>query len=137
LSKLLDVLTRLQASAVPTFDIDAAVIPSAMWREFVDAHAAALYEEAHPTELRRIVIRTNADGTLDEAILADGVAHFHLEQMAAEHWWMALTLDKQRIDINLWARGRIKANVSDEGEVKLIDDANAIPSSQPQKRSEE
>lgn len=74
----------------------------------------------------RIIIRTNADATLDEAILKDGKANFHLEQMSATHWWMALTLDQQRIDINLTSRATIKANVSDEGEVKLIDDSCAI-----------
>lgn len=75
----------------------------------------------------RIIIRTNADATLDEAFVFDGKAHFHLEQMSATHWWMALELDKQRIDINLHSKATIKANVSDEGEVKLIDDANAFP----------
>lgn len=43
----LDVLSRLQASASPTEDeaMDA-VVPAAMWREFVDMHARLLYESA-------------------------------------------------------------------------------------------
>lgn len=64
--------------------------------------------------MAKIEIRTNPDGTLDEAILTDGRANFHLEQMDSGHWWMALTLGKARVDINLTARGRIKATVSDE-----------------------
>ena len=83
-----------------------------------------------PEGERKIIVRTNADATLDEAFLVNGDANFHIEQMSATHWWMALCLDKQRIDINLHSRATIKANVSDEGEVPLITDANAI--SQPQ-----
>lgn len=48
-TKHLEVLTRLQASATPTNDhAQNAIIPAAMWREFVDTHAAMLYESAHP-----------------------------------------------------------------------------------------
>lgn len=45
-SELLDLLTKLQAAAEP-IDIshgdEDARVPAALWREFVDAHAAALY----------------------------------------------------------------------------------------------
>lgn len=44
----LELLTRLQASALPNGSMAMdAMIPAAIWREFVDAHAAALYAAAH------------------------------------------------------------------------------------------
>lgn len=64
----------------------------------------------------RIEIRNNEDGTLDEAVLEHGPANFHLEQLDTGVWWMALTLGKRRVDINLHAKGKITANVSDEGD---------------------
>lgn len=51
---LVDVLNRVQASAQP-IDMasgdDDARIPAALWREFVDAHAALLHERAQRTAL--------------------------------------------------------------------------------------
>ena len=47
----LELLNRLQAAAEPYDSACAdAVIPAAMWREFVDAHAESLYESAHPAK---------------------------------------------------------------------------------------
>jgi hypothetical protein len=61
MSKLLDVLTRMQAetktavSHAAIDDLDA-VVPAALWREFVDAHAQALYDAAHPPEAETIAL---------------------------------------------------------------------------------
>ena len=79
---------------------------------------------ASPLEARKIEIRTNANATLDEAILRDGTAHFHLEQMNATHWWMELLLDQQAVHINLHSKATITASISDEGEVPLLIDVN-------------
>jgi len=81
--------------------------------------------EVQTTYHPEIIIRTNADASLDEAILKDGKAHFHLEQMSATHWWMALVLDKQSVHINLHSKAAIKANLSDEGEISLLDGPNS------------
>ena len=74
----------------------------------------------------KIIVRTNADASLDEAFLEGG--SFHLEQMSDTHWWMALTLGKQEVHIGLHSRAKIVANISDEGEVELLTDANSTPS---------
>ena len=60
-----------------------------------------------------IEVRNNDDGTLDE-IVADG-AFFHLEQMDAGLWWMAVEHKGQRVAVWLRARGKITANVEIDG----------------------
>ena len=58
-------------------------------------------------------IRRNADGSLDE-VVARG--DFHLEQMSATHWWMAINYDgERRICVNLQSKATIKAFAEDEG----------------------
>lgn len=52
-------------------------------------------------------IRTDSQGNLDEII---GKGNFHLEQMDDGHWWMRFENDSgQSVDVNLTARGKIKA----------------------------
>jgi len=56
-------------------------------------------------------IRKNDDATVDE-VIACHPRFFHLEQMADDHWWMAVNTDvDQEIHINLSAKSPIKALV--------------------------
>jgi hypothetical protein len=58
-------------------------------------------------------VRRNEDGSLDEVV---GWGFLHLEQMDTGHWWIGFdTADGRLLHINLHARGRIRANVADEG----------------------
>lgn len=66
------------------------------------------------TTIRRLTpeIRTNQDGSLDE-VFADP-CQFHLEQMSATHWWMAVECGGKRVHINLHSRATIKASAETE-----------------------
>lgn len=66
--------------------------------------------KAQRDELRdRLVaaeLRLNDDGSLDELV---GSGFVHLEQMSANHWWMALETPLGRYTVGLHARGKITA----------------------------
>lgn len=57
-----------------------------------------------------IEIRCNADESLDEVC----AANFHLEQMSATHWWMAIDDARGSVHVNLHSKATIKAFVDDE-----------------------
>lgn len=61
----------------------------------------------------RTELRYHPDGTLDEVVIYLGEqCVFHMEQMDGTHWWMACyTDDVEELHINLYARGRIRADV--------------------------
>jgi hypothetical protein len=70
---------------------------------------------------KAVEVRLNADGSLDEVC----AVNFHLEQMSATHWWMAIDDDRGSVHVNLHSRATIHANVNDERDVSVRPQDNA------------
>jgi len=80
------------------------------WATQADARVRQVSREkdymSAPPEIR------NKGGSLDE-VFAEGCT-FHLEQMSATHWWMAVECGGKRVHINLHSRATIKASAETE-----------------------
>lgn len=89
----------------------------ALMMEHIRAYKAAMALAAPkaPTEPE---IRRNEDGTLDEVV---ATGQYHLEQMSATHWWMAVQYPGGRVTVNLHSKATIK------GYAEIEPDAAALP----------
>lgn len=68
----------------------------------------------------RLEVRTVGDGALDEVV---GHGPYHLEQMSDGHWWMRFEdAGGAYADVNLTARGKIKATV-EQSDMPMFDHA--------------
>ena len=66
---------------------------------------------------RRVEIRLNDDGSLDEVV---GLEYVHLEQMDGNHWWLGIGKGADMVHIGLHARGKITAIVNDERAIAAL-----------------
>ena len=81
-------------------------------------------------EEKESIVRNNPDGSLDE-LFAEG--SFHIEQMAAAHWWIGINARDKFFHVNLHSNAKIAASLIDEPH-HASPSMNARPVARPEER---